>query len=150
MAQASEWSGLILRVTGPGLRCHSDRAVWPGKQVHFASVSVCTSIGVTLKAVCGQASEWTDQEVLALLEGVQLHGSSWAHISQHVGSKSQVCPGIRGFALCVQAAWEMRCTWCLSALPCKISGCLLLPSFSGLPLCSSSCGSQISCEWLSL
>ena len=32
---------------------------------------------------------------------------------------------------------------------CKISRCLLLPSFSGLPLCSCSCGSQISCEWLS-
>ena len=62
---------------------------------------------------------------------------------------TRVCPGIRGYALCVRAAWEMRCTWHSSALPYRIFACPLVPSFSGLPLCGSSCGSQILCEWLS-
>ena len=30
--------------------------------------------------------------MLALLEGVQLHGTSWAQVAQHVGSKSQARP----------------------------------------------------------
>ena len=29
--------------------------------------------------------------MLALLEAVQLYGTSWTQVAQHVGSKSQVC-----------------------------------------------------------
>ena len=32
--------------------------------------------------------EWTDEEVLKLLEGVEQNGNSWTNISNHVGTKS--------------------------------------------------------------
>lgn len=41
-----------------------------------------------------QASDeavWTDMDTLLLLEGLELFGDNWAEISDHVGTKSQVC-----------------------------------------------------------
>lgn len=35
--------------------------------------------------------EWTDQETLLLLEGLELYGDNWAETAEHVGTKSQVC-----------------------------------------------------------
>ena len=40
------------------------------------------------------------------------------------------------------------CSLQVTFLPYRIFGCPLLPSLSGLPLCSSSFGSQILCDWL--
>ena len=34
------------------------------------------------------ASDWTDSETLLLLEGVELHGDSWADVAEHVGTRS--------------------------------------------------------------
>ncbi|CAL8469788.1 g9330 [Coccomyxa elongata] len=34
--------------------------------------------------------EWTDQETLLLLEGLELYGDNWAETAEHVGTKSQV------------------------------------------------------------
>ncbi|KAL3142735.1 hypothetical protein ABBQ38_003035 [Trebouxia sp. C0009 RCD-2024] len=37
-----------------------------------------------------QPQEWSDQETLLLLEGLELHKDRWADIADHVGTKSQV------------------------------------------------------------
>jgi SWI/SNF related-matrix-associated actin-dependent regulator of chromatin subfamily C len=34
--------------------------------------------------------DWTDQETLLLLEGLELYNDNWKEISEHVGTKSQV------------------------------------------------------------
>jgi hypothetical protein len=34
--------------------------------------------------------EWSDQETLLLLEGLELYGDNWAEIAEHVGTRSQV------------------------------------------------------------
>ena len=39
------------------------------------------------------AQEWTDQETLLLLEGLELFKENWAEIAEHVGTKSQVRHG---------------------------------------------------------
>ena len=35
--------------------------------------------------------DWSDQETLLLLEGMEMYGESWAEIAEHVGTRSQVC-----------------------------------------------------------
>ncbi len=45
--------------------------------------------------VCGnfmqtQPQDWSDEETLLLLEGLELHKDRWADIAEHVGTKSQV------------------------------------------------------------
>jgi hypothetical protein len=35
--------------------------------------------------------EWSDQETLLLLEGLELYGDNWAEIAEHVGTRSQAC-----------------------------------------------------------
>ena len=37
-----------------------------------------------------QPGDWSDQETLLLLEGLELHRDRWADIAEHVGTKSQV------------------------------------------------------------
>lgn len=37
-----------------------------------------------------QPQDWTDQETLLLLEGLELHKDRWGDIADHVGTKSQV------------------------------------------------------------
>lgn len=37
-----------------------------------------------------QPQDWSDQETLLLLEGLELHKDRWGDIADHVGSKSQV------------------------------------------------------------
>lgn len=37
-----------------------------------------------------QPEDWSDQETLLLLEGLELHKDRWADIAEHVGTKSQV------------------------------------------------------------
>lgn len=37
-----------------------------------------------------QPQDWSDQETLLLLEGLELHKDKWAEIADHVGTKSQV------------------------------------------------------------
>lgn len=37
-----------------------------------------------------QPQDWSDQETLLLLEGLELHRDRWADIAEHVGTKSQV------------------------------------------------------------
>ena len=34
--------------------------------------------------------DWSDQETLLLLEGLELYGDNWAEIAEHVGTRSQV------------------------------------------------------------
>ena len=34
--------------------------------------------------------EWSDQETLLLLEGMEMYGENWAEIAEHVGTRSQV------------------------------------------------------------
>jgi len=34
------------------------------------------------------ATDWSDQETLLLLEGVEVHGDDWAEVAEHVGTKS--------------------------------------------------------------
>lgn len=36
-----------------------------------------------------QADQWTDQETLLLLEGIELYNENWDQIADHVGSKSK-------------------------------------------------------------
>lgn len=45
-----------------------------------------------VRAACVQTQpqEWSDQETLLLLEGLELHKDRWADIADHVGTKSQV------------------------------------------------------------
>ena len=37
-----------------------------------------------------QPQDWSDEETLLLLEGLELHKDRWADIAEHVGTKSQV------------------------------------------------------------
>ena len=37
-----------------------------------------------------QPQDWSDQETLLLLEGLELHKDRWGEIADHVGTKSQV------------------------------------------------------------
>lgn len=37
-----------------------------------------------------QPQDWSDQETLLLLEGLELHKDRWGDIADHVGTKSQV------------------------------------------------------------
>lgn len=37
-----------------------------------------------------QPQDWSDQETLLLLEGLELHKDAWGDIAEHVGTKSQV------------------------------------------------------------
>ena len=37
-----------------------------------------------------QPEDWSDEETLLLLEGLELHKDRWADIAEHVGTKSQV------------------------------------------------------------
>lgn len=41
-------------------------------------------LGVMLQAV---EEEWTEQETLLLLEGVEIYGEAWPRVAAHVGSK---------------------------------------------------------------
>ena len=34
--------------------------------------------------------DWSDQETLLLLEGMEMYGENWAEIAEHVGTRSQV------------------------------------------------------------
>ena len=38
----------------------------------------------------GGREEWSDQETLLLLEGVEAHGEGWPAVAAHVGTKSQL------------------------------------------------------------
>ena len=37
-----------------------------------------------------QPQDWSDEETLLLLEGLEMHKDRWADIAEHVGTKSQV------------------------------------------------------------
>lgn len=41
-------------------------------------------------AQAGGGGEWSDQETLLLLEGVEAHGEGWPAVAAHVGTKSQL------------------------------------------------------------
>uniref|UniRef100_A0A8C4NHU1 SWI/SNF related BAF chromatin remodeling complex subunit C2 n=1 Tax=Eptatretus burgeri TaxID=7764 RepID=A0A8C4NHU1_EPTBU len=41
------------------------------------------------KSSAGGSREWTDQETLLLLEGLELHKDDWNKVSEHVGSRTQ-------------------------------------------------------------
>ena len=43
-----------------------------------------------LVTVQTQPEDWSDQETLLLLEGLELHKDRWADIAEHVSTKSQV------------------------------------------------------------
>ena len=45
--------------------------------------------------------DWSDQETLLLLEGMEMYGENWAEIAEHVGTRSQVrtCSHVRSSGL---------------------------------------------------
>jgi len=45
---------------------------------------------VCAEFVQSQPQEWSDEETLLLLDGLELHKDRWADIAEHVGTKSQV------------------------------------------------------------
>lgn len=45
--------------------------------------------GVNTEEKAGAGEEWTDAEVLLLLEGIELYDDDWVAVAEHVGSKSR-------------------------------------------------------------
>lgn len=45
--------------------------------------------GVNAEEKAGTGEEWTDAEILLLLEGIELYDDDWVAIAEHVGSKSR-------------------------------------------------------------
>lgn len=47
-------------------------------------------IRITANEAVPDASGWSDQETLLLLEGMELYGDDWGKVSEHVGGRSQL------------------------------------------------------------
>ena len=41
------------------------------------------------KSAAGRSRDWTDQETLLLLEGLEMYKDDWNRVSEHVGSRTQ-------------------------------------------------------------
>ena len=50
--------------------------------------------------------DWSDQETLLLLEGMEMYGENWAEIAEHVGTRSQVRTRSRARRLLVSIQWQ--------------------------------------------
>lgn len=49
----------------------------------------CAEPASTLSGRSNTVDQWTDQETLLLLEGIELYNENWDQISEHVGSKTK-------------------------------------------------------------
>lgn len=45
--------------------------------------------GMTVSAAAAAVAEWTDQETLLLLEGIEMYDSDWDKVAHHVGTRSK-------------------------------------------------------------
>lgn len=74
-----------------------------------------------LRAACLQGGDWSQQEVLSLLQAVVQFGDRWELVAARVGSKTQARPQIPAAEqalVCVHVGTPARCCKAQIALVC--------------------------------